>query len=208
MTRLSERKLELLADEPAADGAVRRWLLRSPAPGWFRPLVEPAAWCHPGTPIGALDVLGRAHLLVVPPGIAGSVDRAAEAGHAGSLRPHAVGYRDPVVLLASAPTAAAAELAAAAAAPGAADARRAEGLVFRAPTSGRFYGRSAPDKPPFVAPGSQLAHGATIGLLEVMKTFHRLTYGGPGLPETASVVEVLVADGDDVNAGDPLLALA
>jgi acetyl-CoA carboxylase biotin carboxyl carrier protein len=80
-------------------------------------------------------------------------------------------------------------------------------MVFRAPTSGRFYGRSAPDKPPFVAPGAQLAHGATICLLEVMKTFHRVTYGGPGLPDTARVRGVLVADGDDVNAGDPLLAL-
>jgi acetyl-CoA carboxylase biotin carboxyl carrier protein len=45
-------------------------------------------------------------------------------------------------------------------------------------------------------------------LLEVMKTFHRVTYGGPGLPDTARVVRVLIADGDDVNAGDPLLALA
>jgi acetyl-CoA carboxylase biotin carboxyl carrier protein len=79
--------------------------------------------------------------------------------------------------------------------------------VFRAPTSGRFYGRSAPDKPPFVEPGTQLVHGATICLLEVMKTFHRVTYGGSGLPDTARVSSVLVRDGDDVNAGDPLLAL-
>jgi acetyl-CoA carboxylase biotin carboxyl carrier protein len=81
------------------------------------------------------------------------------------------------------------------------------GLVFRAPTSGRFYGRSAPDKPPFVTAGVQLTHGATICLLEVMKTFHRVTYGGAGLPDTARIRSVLVADGDDVNAGDPLLAL-
>src|SRR6185503_629009 len=71
------------------------------------------------------------------------------------------------------------------------------GLVFRAPTSGRFYGRSSPDKPAFVEPGTQLAHGATICLLEVMKTFHRVTYGGAGLPDTARVSRVLVRDGDD-----------
>ncbi|MEO7731674.1 MAG: biotin/lipoyl-containing protein, partial [Kofleriaceae bacterium] len=77
----------------------------------------------------------------------------------------------------------------------------------RAPTSGRFYGRSTPDKPPFVVEGAQLVQGATICLLEVMKTFHRVTYGGAGLPETARIRKLLVADGADVNAGDPLLAL-
>jgi acetyl-CoA carboxylase biotin carboxyl carrier protein len=81
------------------------------------------------------------------------------------------------------------------------------GLVFRAPTSGRFYSRPAADKPPFVAEGSALAAGTTVCLLEVMKTFHRVTYGGAGLPDTARVRRVLVADGADVNAGDPLLAL-
>ena len=81
------------------------------------------------------------------------------------------------------------------------------GLVFRAPTSGRFYGRSSPDKPPFVTAGDELAAGATVCLLEVMKTFHRVHYGGADLPERAKVREVLVKDGDDVSAGDALLAL-
>jgi acetyl-CoA carboxylase biotin carboxyl carrier protein len=81
------------------------------------------------------------------------------------------------------------------------------GLVFRAPTSGRFYGRAAPDKPPFVVPGAQVTHGATICLIEVMKTFSRVTYGGSGLPDSARVVRVLVAEGADVNAGEPLLEL-
>jgi acetyl-CoA carboxylase biotin carboxyl carrier protein len=81
------------------------------------------------------------------------------------------------------------------------------GLVFQAPTSGRFYGRPAPDRPPFVTEGTQLTTGTTVCLLEVMKTFHRVTYGGPGLPDTARVRRVLVAEGADVNAGDPLLAL-
>jgi acetyl-CoA carboxylase biotin carboxyl carrier protein len=81
------------------------------------------------------------------------------------------------------------------------------GLVFRAPTSGRFYGRSTPDKSPFVAAGAELATGATVCLLEVMKTFHRVAYGGADVPPRARVRAVLVADGDDVNAGDALLAL-
>ena len=86
-------------------------------------------------------------------------------------------------------------------------AARTGGLTFRAPTSGRFYGRPSPDKPPFVSAGDELSAGTTICLLEVMKSFHRVTYGGPELPERARVREVLVADGADVNSGDPLLAL-
>ena len=36
-----------------------------------------------------------------------------------------------------------------------------------------------------------------------MKSFHRVTYGG----DPATVREVLVGDGADVNQGDPLLSL-
>ena len=79
----------------------------------------------------------------------------------------------------------------------------ATGLVFRAPTSGRYYSRSSPDKPAFVTAGAELAPGATVCLLEVMKTFNRVTYSGARV----RVTELLVADGADVNAGDPLLAL-
>jgi hypothetical protein len=37
-----------------------------------------------------------------------------------------------------------------------------------------------------------------------MKTFHRVAYGGAGLPERCCVVEMLLADGDDVEQGTPL----
>jgi acetyl-CoA carboxylase biotin carboxyl carrier protein len=66
-----------------------------------------------------------------------------------------------------------------------------------------LYGSPSPGKPPFVARGDELSPGTTICLLEVMKTFHRVTYSG----EPARVGAVLVAEGADVNAGDPLLAL-
>ncbi|MEO0323090.1 MAG: biotin/lipoyl-containing protein, partial [Myxococcota bacterium] len=83
----------------------------------------------------------------------------------------------------------------------------AEGLVFRAPLAGRFYARPTPDEPPFVAAGQEIATGATVCLLEVMKTFHRVSYGGLGLPERATVARVLVSDGDDLDEGTPILAL-
>jgi acetyl-CoA carboxylase biotin carboxyl carrier protein len=176
--------------------------LRAPSPGVFVPWIAQGDLVSPGAVIGELAVLGRISALVVPR----TAGEAAAAGIALELPPatHAVGYADLLVALDP-------SLQRAAGARGEASSAvqaTALGLVFRAPTSGRFYGRSTPDKPPFVAEGTQLTAGTTICLLEVMKTFHRVTYGGPGLPETAQVRRVLVADGDDVNAGDPLLALA
>ncbi|MDB4954467.1 MAG: biotin/lipoyl attachment protein [Myxococcales bacterium] len=169
--------------------------VRAPAPGWFHRLVEHDHLVMPGDLIGELDVLGRVSPVRAPKiqGLVKLADRAVR---------RAVSYGDLLftvdadVALRGAPS----ELA---------DSSRATtGLVFRAPTSGRFYGRSTPDKPPFVQVGSELSTGTTVCLLEVMKTFHRVTYGGADVPATARVLEVLVADGADVNAGDPLLALA
>jgi biotin carboxyl carrier protein len=78
-------------------------------------------------------------------------------------------------------------------------------LVVRAPMSGRFYTRPAPGQPSFVAAGDEVGPQKTVGLLEVMKTFNRITYGGDGLPSHARVVRVIAADGSDLRAGDPIL---
>jgi biotin carboxyl carrier protein len=80
----------------------------------------------------------------------------------------------------------------------------AQGLVFRAPLAGRVYFRPAPDKPSFIEVGSTVAAGTTVCLLEVMKSFNRIAYGGASLPERARVVRLLVEDGADVNAGTPM----
>ncbi len=172
--------------------------LTSPSPGLFRSGVRPGDLVRPGGVLGRLEVLGQLADVIVPEGVRGAVVAVCGEGLARPPVDHgAVLVTIDPRALAAAPAATAAT--AAAAAGGAAEA----GRVFRAPTSGRFYGRPAPDKPPFVAAGDQLSPGATICLLEVMKTFHRVTYGG----EPARVRAVLVADGADVNAGDALLAL-
>ena len=174
--------------------------LRAPRPGSFVPWIAAGELVAPGAAIGELVVLGRTAALLVP-----RTGDAATAGIALQLPPatHPVGYGDLLVALDPS-----LQLAGAAAGPTAAAASSTvDGLVFRAPTSGRFYGRASPDKPAFVAEGATLTTGTTVCLLEVMKTFHRVTYGGPGLPDTARVRRVLVADGADVNAGEPLLAL-
>jgi acetyl-CoA carboxylase biotin carboxyl carrier protein len=167
--------------------------LVSPSPGRFRVAVRAGDLVRPGGVLGELELLGRLVAVVVPDGVRGAVTSVRGEGLA---RP-AVDFGAVLVTVDPRTLAETAT----AAAPAAAEA--AAGRVFRAPTSGRFYGRPTPDKPPFVAAGDALAPGATICLLEVMKTFHRVTYGG----EPARVREVLVADGADVNAGDALLAL-
>jgi acetyl-CoA carboxylase biotin carboxyl carrier protein len=173
-----------------------RTILASPAVGYFRAAVAVGDVVHGGSRLGALEILGQLVPITAPAAARGVVTAIADA----QLARAPVGYGELLVEL---DPAGAIGVAAAAAGP----AHHIAGLVFKAPTSGRFYGRSAPDKPPFVAVGAELAPGATICLLEVMKTFHRVTYGGPGLPERARVRELLVAEGADVSAGDALLAL-
>jgi acetyl-CoA carboxylase carboxyltransferase component len=80
-------------------------------------------------------------------------------------------------------------------------------IAIRAPSSGRFWARPSPDKPPFVSVGDTIATGHTLGLLEVMKTFHRVTYSGEGLPPRARVLAIRPADGDDLAADDVLVEL-
>ncbi|MDQ3300253.1 MAG: hypothetical protein M3619_27050 [Myxococcota bacterium] len=181
------------APSAAADAAI---VLASPLPGLFRIALKVGDVVRPGTVLGELEVLGQLIAVVAPPTASGAVTAICGA-HA---RP-AVDHGAMLVTLDPH----------ASAAPGAVTAAAATtsttGLVFRAPTSGRFYGRPGPDKPAFLTAGAELVPGTTVCLLEVMKTFHRVTYGGTGLPERARVRDVLVADGDDVNAGDALLAL-
>lgn len=174
--------LNVLAER---DGA--GWKLASPAPGRFRPSITQGAQLVAGRTIGVLEILGRAHLLIIPDGVAGY------ANAVGDVRVVQHGEALCAVLPGGITEATQATQTQAAA----------QGRVFRAPTSGRFYARSSPDKPPFVSAGDELAPGTTVCLLEVMKTFHRVTYSG----ERAKIRDVLVREGDDINAGDALLAL-
>jgi acetyl-CoA carboxylase biotin carboxyl carrier protein len=171
------------------DGALTT--LAAPAPGVFRPSVRSNAWLGGGDELGTLEVLGRRIPLIVPRTVAGAVQLEPDA------RP--VGYGDALAVLNAAARTGRADDETAPLA----TTRAVDGLVFRSPTSGRYYGRPSPDKPAFVTPGSELHAGTTVCLLEVMKTFNRVAYSGA----PARVRALLVADGADVNAGDPLLAL-
>ena len=177
-----------------ADGRVE---LRAPGVGLWREAPVLGALLRPGMKLGALEVLGALSELVVPEGAAGIAVELADPSRA--RRP--VGHGDVLVLLD--PNAAGQ----AAVIDTKESVKTASGLIFASPMSGRFYGRPSPDKPAFVSAGEEIGPGHTIGLLEVMKTFNRITYGGPHHPERARVKRVVPRDGDDLAAGDALLEL-
>ncbi|HEY4057845.1 MAG TPA: biotin/lipoyl-containing protein [Kofleriaceae bacterium] len=189
MTRFSARSLEVTSSR---DGD--HIVLKAPSPGLFLPSVVAGELVMQGTPLGDLDVLGERTTLLAPAG-GGIVT--------GSVAAKTVSFGDALLVLDTS-----AAIGGAAASAPAVTTSATTGLVFKAPMSGRFYTRSAPDKPAFVEVGTELKAGSTVCLLEVMKTFNRVTYGGAGLPVSAKVTAILVADGADVTAGDPLLSLA
>lgn len=172
--------------------------LRSPGVGLMRELPPKGSVLAPGEALGRLEVLGRLHEILCPRGAGGLVldrcqpDAARATVDFGAwlvrLDPDAAGVSD--------------------AAAGNTDARSSQGaLVFRAPSSGRFYARPSPEKDAFVQVGSLVETGTTLAILEVMKTFNRISYGGPGLPARAKVTRVLPADGDDLSRGDIIVEL-
>jgi acetyl-CoA carboxylase biotin carboxyl carrier protein len=110
---------------------------------------------------------------------------------------------------AAAPPAAPASVAAAPAAMAAPPPRPAEpvpadnGLTpILAPMVGKFYAAPSPSEPPYVAAGTAVEAGATVGLIEVMKVFTSIK------TETAGIIErILVANGQFVEFGQPLFLL-
>jgi acetyl-CoA carboxylase biotin carboxyl carrier protein len=72
-------------------------------------------------------------------------------------------------------------------------------LPVTAPMVGKFYAAPSPSDPPFVMPGTKVAAGATVGLIEVMKVFASIK------TETAGVIErILVSNGEFVEFGQTL----
>jgi acetyl-CoA carboxylase biotin carboxyl carrier protein len=79
--------------------------------------------------------------------------------------------------------------------------------AIAAPTDGIFHRRPAPDAPPFVETGARIQRGQPVGLVEVMKTFNQILYGGASVPDSATVLETRVADGEEVRAGQVLFVV-
>jgi acetyl-CoA carboxylase biotin carboxyl carrier protein len=174
--------------------------VRAPAVGLWRDAPPAGSLVRPGDSLGRLEVLGVMHRLIAPAQARGIVTTPAQQELA--RRPLQHGQ----VMLVLDPEAAASTATGDAAADQAA--RGAEqGVVFCAPFSGRFYSRPGPDQPPFVQAGDEIAVGQLVCMIEVMKTFIRITYSGSGLPERARVRAVLPVDGEELTSGSAILAL-
>ena len=78
-----------------------------------------------------------------------------------------------------------------------------DGLAVRAPMAGTVYHSSSPGEPAFVEIGQAVDAGATLCVIEAMKVFIPVTAERRGVVEA-----VLVASGDAVEAGQPLLRMA
>jgi len=64
---------------------------------------------------------------------------------------------------------------------------------------GTVYLRPAPDKEPFVKVGDTVEAGQTLFIIEAMKTMNPVP-----APKSGKVVEILVADAQPVEFGEPL----
>ncbi|WP_426354901.1 acetyl-CoA carboxylase biotin carboxyl carrier protein [Exiguobacterium sp. R-39] len=78
----------------------------------------------------------------------------------------------------------------------------ADTVTINALMVGTFYSRPNPDKPSFVKVGDQIEVGQVVCVLEAMKLFNNLNSEVAG-----TVVEILVADGDLVEFGQPLFRI-
>ncbi len=184
--------------------------LLAPSPGLFRKGPPLGIRLVPGARLGELEVLDRLCWLLVPEDAEGVVI-AGPTGVARARIPVAYGTQivllDPEYRVFDASGLPDAGAPASARTARAATTKSATGLVFKTPLGGRYYARPAPDAEAFVKVGDEIAPGTTLAIVEVMKTFNRVQYGGPLLPPRARVTRVVRKDGDDVASGDALLEL-
>ncbi len=187
-----QRRIELLSEE--RDGGL---VLLSPEVGHFTCALDRGNLVAPGTLVGRILTLGETVELVTPHGVTGRiVSDKPERVH------EPVGYGDVLYELVGLEAAALAD------AEGETHAESGSALTFDSPYTGRFWQRPSPKDPAFVSVGDVIEAGMTIGLIEVMKTFTRLTYEpGSRLPARARVTALRATDGAEVNEGDALLEL-
>ena len=74
--------------------------------------------------------------------------------------------------------------------------------TVKSPLPGIFYRRPSPEALPYVEEGQQVKAGQTIGLVEVMKSFHEVPADEEGV-----ALRFLVEDEEPVQIGQDLLAL-
>ena len=189
---MAEALLRVLVDE-------RRVL--APAVGLWGAHPAPGALLSPGASVGTLVQGNRGRALTLPAAISGRIVSPLPRD-----RVVAVAYRS--VLFELAPLTAdelhPAEAADRTLHPAGVELPQGARAVL-APTDGVFYRRPGPGAPAFVEVGQKVRAGQAVGLVEVMKTFNQVLYGGADLPDSATVLEVRAEDGTEIRAGQVLL---
>ncbi|HEY3174722.1 MAG TPA: hypothetical protein VGK94_03080 [Candidatus Polarisedimenticolia bacterium] len=180
--------------EPAAGGG---WVVRAPRVGIYRGAPRSGGRRATGDVVGRLTVLDRTEEVLLPAGVDGLV-----TGIEVHDRAVAVEYGQALFTLAPAtevmtPWAVV-------------DPERdlPDGsYAVACPIDGVFYRRAAPGLPPYVQAGDIVEPGRTLGLIEAMKSFNAVAYGGPGLPARALVEEIRAADASEVRQGSVLFVV-
>ena len=75
-------------------------------------------------------------------------------------------------------------------------------VEVRAPMSGIFYRKPAPDQPPFVEVGDRVKKRQVLALLETMKVFQKVRSPSDGM-----VVEIIAQNESPVRDNDPLFVI-
>lgn len=220
----------LVDDTTMAEGGV---LLLSPAVGILQGIPAPGRMLAGGETFARLTILGRTHPLLVPGDLTGVVAELALDGFGADAI--AVEYGQPILTLA--PLEAARDRGAGSKATGAKKARRlsagagqgahgksraavaaarshpgahdipAGSHAVVSPADGVFYRRPRPIDPPYVEKGARVHSGQTLALIEAMKCFSAITYGGAGLPDEAEVIEIRSEDAAEVTHGQVLFVV-
>ena len=73
---------------------------------------------------------------------------------------------------------------------------------IKSPMPGTFDRRPDPESDPFVNEGDAVSPGDTVGLVEVMKSFHEIK-----AQEEGTVSKILLEDEDAVGAGQDVVEL-
>ena len=74
--------------------------------------------------------------------------------------------------------------------------------TIKAQMPGTFYRRPDPESDPYVGEGDSVSAGDTVGLIEVMKSFHEVK-----AEEDGTVSKFLIGDEEAVDAGQDIVEL-
>jgi acetyl-CoA carboxylase biotin carboxyl carrier protein len=191
----------LIANVRADEDGSGTLLVASPVVGRANNAPRAGVFLNPFDPVLTIEILNRRFTLRLPRDVQGRVVQ--------TFLPRAltsVAYNDPLVRLD--PHALEHGIVSAEAAPGtgsSATEAAAEGMiVVSAPSEGIFYRRPTPESEPYVEEGSKVTSGSVLGLVEVMKCFNQIAYGGPGYPERGEIARIFVDDNAEVRFGQAL----